>query len=454
MSPAPASRTSHLGSRAKQAEDQAAAFETTRERTLALVEPLNDEQLARVIDPLLSPLVWDLGHIANFEQRWLLGAEGTALDSIYNPFEQPRDIRGELPLLTPEQCFNYMSEVRAAARSKLDELDPFVIELVIQHEQQHNETMLQLLQQLDDYRPPQALTERFVAPSRRPQHIRLRENAARAYRPAASSGLADWVAFPGGRYAIGTDPKGDDDFVYDNERGCHDVQIDAFEIATRPVNNAEFQEWIELGGYEKPHWWSDQGLAWLDETRSEMPLGWSRQGDQFFFTAFGETTPIDPEAPVCHISWFEADAYARAHAARLPTEFEWEVAASYDPRHPQAVDRRRFAWGDSAWSPGAANLDQLAFGTLPAGATDHGFGLIDMLGQVWEWTSSEFTAYPGFEPFCYREYSAPFFDAGYRVLRGGSWATGARSVDNRFRNWDHPQRRQIFSGVRLARNPQ
>lgn len=432
--------------------DQVEAITDARDRTLALIEPLDASDLQRVVDPLLSPLVWDLGHIANFEQRWLIGSDDVALDHVYNPFEQPRDVRGDLPLLNPEDCLAYMDDVRELVIDRFEKLDPFVIELVIQHEQQHNETMLQLLNQLRDYRPPTELVRGFTPPPRGPQHIRLRETAARAFRPAASATLADWVAFPAGNYRIGSAPRAAEDFVYDNERQQHETRVDAFEIATRPVTNAEFQEWIELGGYTKRHWWSEAGLEWLDETGAAMPAGWRRERDGFLQLGFGEERQLDPDAPVCHISWFEADAYARAHAARLPTEFEWEVAASYDPRRPEYMPPRRYAWGDAAWVPGAANLDQLAFGTVSAGATDHGFGLIDMLGQVWEWTSSEFSAYPGFEPFCYREYSEPFFDSGYKVLRGGSWATRARSVDNRFRNWDHPQRRQIFAGMRLARD--
>ncbi len=441
---------SHLTSARQESQD--VALIDARERTLALIEGVDERDLSSVIDPLLSPLLWDLGHIANFEQRWLIGSEDADLDHIYNPFEQPRSDRGELELLTADHCLRYMEEVRDVVLARFNSLDPFLLELVIQHEQQHNETMLQLLRQLDGYVPSESLVSAYSPPPDGPQHIRLRETAARAFRPAATAALSDWVAFPAGSYVVGSSPESEGEFVYDNEREQHTVSVDSFEIATRPVTNAEFQEWIELGGYKKPHWWSADGLAWLDETRVTMPLGWEREGDEYFTREFTRRRAVEPDAPVCHISWFEADAYARAHAARLPSELEWEIAASYDPRHAFEAPRRRFAWGDDPWTPGASNLDQLAFGTVAAGAADHGFGLIDMLGQVWEWTSSTFNAYPGFAPFCYREYSEPFFDSGYRVLRGGSWATRARSVDNRFRNWDHPQRRQIFSGMRLARN--
>jgi iron(II)-dependent oxidoreductase len=433
-------------------EEQALALEDTRARSLALVSELGETDLSRVVDPLLSPLLWDLGHIANFEQRWLLDEASSELDTLYNPFEQPRDQRGDLPILHSDDCFKYMAAVREHVNENFSELDPYLVELVIQHEGQHNETMLQLLRQIDGYTPPAELLGLYVAPSTSPQHLKLRETAARAFRPAASAASADWVAFPSASYAIGSAPSDEQQLVYDNEMNEHEVHLESFEIATHPVSNAEFREWIELGGYERAEWWSAEGRAWLAESGAQMPLGWARDGNDFVETGFGSPRELIGSAPVCHVSWFEADAYARAHGARLPNEYEWEVAASYDARDVTGSPRRRNAWGDHAWTPGAANLDQLAFGTVASGASDHGFGLIDIGGQVWEWTSSEFSAYPGFKPFAYQDYSRPFFDSGYRVLRGGSWATRARTVDNRFRNWDLPQRRQIFAGLRIARS--
>jgi iron(II)-dependent oxidoreductase len=396
-------------------------------------------------------LLWDLGHIANFEQRWLLGSDDGELDSIYNPFEQPRAKRGELPFLHSDECFDYMSAVRDRVIERFGTLDPYLVELVIQHEQQHNETMLQLLRGLDGYVAPDSMRGRYSGPPKSAQHIRLRESAARAYRPAGAGDSRDWVRFPAGSYRVGSEPRGEHELVYDNEMGAHEVALPEFSIATRPVTNGEFRAWMDDGGYERREWWSDEGWDWLHEQLISAPLGWIADGDKFVESGFGARRAVEADAPVCHVNWFEANAYARAHDARLPSEYEWEVAASYDPRRGANGDRRRHSWGDARWSQGAANLDQLAFGTVTAGASDHGYGLIDMNGQVWEWTSTEFNAYPGFEPFCYREYSAPFFEAGYRVLRGGSWATRARTVNNRFRNWDFPQRRQIFSGFRLAK---
>lgn len=439
-------------SRDTRLENQALALEDGRARSLALVSGLSEADLSRVVDPLLSPLLWDLGHIANFEQRWLLHEDNDTLDALYNPFGQPRDQRGDLPILHSVDCFNYMAAVRDQVTEKFDQLDPYLVELVIQHEGQHNETMLQLLRQVEGYTPPTELVDAYVQPSSSPQHIRLREIAARAFRPAARAVTAGWIAFPSASYTIGSTPNDPDELIYDNEMTEHEVHLESFEIATHPVSNAEFREWIELGGYERAEWWSPEGREWLAQSKAQMPLGWLRDGDTFAEVGFGSPRPLLDDAPVCHVSWFEADAYAHAHGARLPNEYEWEVAASYDARDVNGSARRRNAWGDHDWTPGAANLDQLAFGTVASGATDHGFGLIDVGGQVWEWTSSEFNPYPDFKPFAYEDYSRPFFGSGYRVLRGGSWATRARTVNNRFRNWDLPQRRQIFSGMRLARS--
>lgn len=419
--------------------DLAGALAETRERTLALVADLGDDDLSRVLTPLLSPLIWDLGHIANFEQRWLLGGGDGRLDALYNPFKQPRRVRGELAVPRGDECFDYMLRVRERVLDGIDRLDPISVELVIQHEQQHNETMLQLLRMLDGFKPPAAAC--VEAPAL---------GIVRGEVPSR------WIGYADGEYRVGA-TSADDEFVYDNEIGGHGVSLAAFEIALRPVLNGEYREWIDGGGYADTRHWSPEGRAWLAEERARGPLHWRREGGEVFECGFGEPRPLDDRAPVCHVCWFEADAYARAHGARLPTEPEWEVAASRDPGDAPTSPPRRYSWGDDPWRPEFANLDQLAWGAEPAGARDGGSsetvrGPIDMLGQVWEWTASEFTAYPGFEPFRYAEYSAPFFDGGYRVLRGGSWATRARTVDNRFRNWDHPRRRQIFSGFRLARD--
>ena len=251
---------------------------------------------------------------------------------------------------------------------------------------------------------------------------------------------------PGGPCTIGAPAEG---FAYDNERPRHEIDVGDFSIGIGPVTNATYLRFVEGGGYQRREWWSDEGWAWKEQYDITRPGGWTADCGQEWRLASLE--PLHPEQPVAHISWFEADAFARAHGVRLPTEREWEKAATWDP---DLAEARRQPWGGDRPDPSVhANLDHLGWGPAPAGAYPDGaspYGCLGMIGDVWEWTADEFRDYPGFSAHPYREYSEPFFGAGYRVLRGGSWATRARVANPTFRNWDLPQRRQIFSGLRIA----
>ena len=415
------------------------ALSEARERTLALVASISEPDLERVHSPLMSPLVWDLGHIAAFEDLWLghrfAGHQllrGELMD-VYDAFETPRAGRGELPFLRPSAAREYMEEVRARTLETLaggDIGNGVLHELVIRHEHQHNETMLQTLQlaRLSGYQPP------VQAP-----------NGARAAR--GPSGL-ELIRVPAGGCTIGARADG---FAYDNERPRHRTDVRGFMIGSSPIVNATYLNFVEGGGYERREWWSDEGWSWKEEYDITHPAGWT--ADRAAEWRLGKLEPLDPDRPVVHVSWFEADAFARAHGARLPTEIEWEKAATWDQETQTA---RPFPWGDDLPEPGVhANLDLLSAGPLPAGTHPAGaspYGCLGMIGDVWEWTSSTFEGYPGFAAFPYREYSEVFFGHGYRVLRGGSWATRARVGTPSFRNWDLPERRQIFSGLRIARD--
>jgi iron(II)-dependent oxidoreductase len=330
-------------------------FTRVRDRTVALVAHLAPTDMERALDPLMSPLVWDLAHIAAYEDLWLCHRHGgrpllhPELAAIYDAFETPRAVRGELPLLDAAGALGYLEAVRERSLAVLAERgsgDGVLVELVLRHELQHTETMRQ------------AMALAALLPSGEP--------------PAGPiGGRSGWVQVPSGTFAMGAAPGG---FAYDNERPQHAVFVPAFAIARRPVTNLEWRAWVGAAGRD------DCSTAWTGH----------------------------PKAPVCHVSWYDADAFARATGARLPTEAEWEKA--------QAA------------------------------------GVLDDTGYVWEWTSSCFVGYPGFKAHPYREYSEVFFGDRYRVLRGGSWATDRRVATPTFRNWDLPERRQIFSGVRLARD--
>lgn len=435
----------HLG-RELSAEEVTALLAEARARTLLLTASLTDEDLRRQHDPLMSPIVWDLGHIGHFEDVWLrenlrsadVGSEG--LRGIYNPFENPRAVRDSLPLPTLLECRSYLANVR---RAVLEELaargvtgdtrlleDGFVYRMVLQHEYQHNETILQTLQlkQGEPYRAPRQLAPPSAQGERSGEEM---------------------VRFEGGTVTFGTD---DRSAAYDNERPRHPVDVAPFEIDVHPVTNGEYRRFVEAGGYAADEIWSEAGLAWRDEEGLTAPKYWLRVDDQWAERFMDRIVPLDPTRPVCHVCFWEAEAFARWAGKRLPTEVEWETAAAWDPDTGTA---RTYPWGEEAPTPLHANLDALFFETTPVGAYPEGrsaLGCDDMLGNVWEWTASDFTAYPGYETFPYPEYSEAFFGDEYRVLRGGSWATRFGAIRNTFRNWDYPIRRQIFSGFRCARD--
>ena len=425
-------------------EHLAAGLADARERTLQLVAPLADDDLHRQHDPLMSPVLWDLGHIAAFEELWLTRnldgvIEFTEMPGLYNPFEHPRRVRGELRLPGLAEVRETMEEIRARVLARLAHADfdgghellreGYAYHMVLQHEYQHGETILQTLQ-LKQGAP-------YVPPVRRPLPPR---------RSPAPGGM---VRFPGGFVELGT---GDRSAAYDNERPAHAVRLPPFWIDATPVTSGAYLEFIEAGGYRRREWWSEAGWAWLQEAGVRAPKYWSREGGEWRSRVMDLVRPVDPDRPVCHVCWYEADAYARFAGKRLPTEAEWEAAASWDPATGTA---RAFPWGDEPPTGALANVDQLAFETAPVGTYERNvspIGCSGMIGDVWEWTASDFAGYPGFRAFPYAEYSEVFFGSEYKVLRGGSWATRPGAIRNTFRNWDYPIRRQIFSGFRCARD--
>jgi iron(II)-dependent oxidoreductase len=347
-------------------------LEQTRRRTLSLVQHLSQRDLTRVLDPIMSPLAWDLGHIAAYEDLWIghrlggLPLMHEELAALYDAFETPRAVRGDLEFLRGAPLTEYLDAVRERTRAVTamhGVTDRH--ELVLRHELQHDETILQVLALAG------LLPDGWGVPS-------------------AVAGDDGWSLVPGGTFALGAD---DDGFAYDNERPRHPVEVAPFRIARRPVTNATWLTFTEGGGYERRPWWSHESWMWKEEYDiGDCPRS-VRTGD--------------PDAPVAHVSWFEADAFARWAGARLPTEAEWEKAAT------------------SGQTAG--------------------------IGEVWEWTASPFAGYPGFRAYPYPEYSEPFFGDRYRVLRGGSCVTHPRVASHTFRNWDLPQRRQLFAGLRLAK---
>jgi iron(II)-dependent oxidoreductase len=432
----------------------AGALEDARARSLGLLEPLPDADLLRQHSPLMSPLAWDLAHVGNYEDLWLLGSltgerSRADLDDVYDAFRHPRADRPALPMLGPEDARSYIAGVRGRALDILDALDldsgdqaagtgllagGFVYGMVVQHEHQHDETMLATLQ-----------LRAAPYPAPRP--------ASAPAAPGATKGVSAEVLVPAGSFVMGTDP-GTEPWAYDNERPAHVVDLPAFWIDTTPVTSGAYLEFMADGGYGRPRLWTPEGWAWRTSAGLVAPQFWARtDGDGWTRVRFGRREPLPLDEPVQHVCWYEADAYARWAGRRLPTEAEWEKAASWTA----AGTKRRYPWGDDPPLPARANLwhpgtpfSPAGAASVPAGASP--WGAHQLIGDVWEWTASDFAAYPGFRSFPYREYSEVFFGSDYKVLRGGSWATHPAAVRTTFRNWDYPIRRQIFSGFRCARD--
>jgi len=424
----------------------ASRLANVRTRTFDMTDVLDDDDLSTQFSPLMSPLVWDMGHIANFEEFWLLreldgrAAHDAERDAMYNPFDNPRWTRSELPLLDRNEATEYLNEVRHDVDSLLTRSNlvdghdlarsGYVFEMVVQHEAQHQETMLQAL----NLRPD--LESYALSAIRSLPDSRSVEDTAR-------------VIVTGGPFVLGTDDRAS---AYDNERPAHEIHVDTFGIDKFPVTNRRYARFVESGGYHTEELWSSDGWDWRTSVDHAGPQGWDRDGQGGWTqTVFGHKRRLDPTEPVIHVSYFEAEAFAAFEGGRLPSEAEWAKAANWAPA---ATEPRRYPWGDNRPTSVLANIGQSAWGPVPIGsypAGASGYGVEQLLGDVYEWTSSSFTPYPGYTTFPYPEYSEVFFgDTNFRVLRGASWATSPSVARNSFRNWDYRQRRQIFSGIRLA----
>ena len=420
------------------------ALTRARERSRLLPAAVDDDALVRQHSPLMSPLVWDLAHVGNQEELWLVRDVGGRapvrqdIDQLYDAFKHARADRPSLPLLGPAGARSYVREVRDKVLDVLEHsplegrrlLDQaFAFGMVAQHEQQHDETMLATHQ----LRAGAAVLD---APPPPP--------------PPPASLPASEVLVPGGPFTMGTSTE---PWALDNERPDHVVQVAPFFIDTAAVTNGAYQRFIDAGGYDEPSWWTAPGWAHRQEAGLVAPAFWRREGDTWWRLRFGIREQVPPDEPVMHVSFHEAQAYARWAGRRLPTEAEWEKAARWDPATGRS---RRYPWGDDDPGPRHANLGQRHLRPAGAGAYPQGaspLGVHQLIGDVWEWTSSAFGGYPGFAAFPYPEYSRVFFGAQYKVLRGGSFGSDAVAVRGTFRNWDYPIRRQSFSGFRCARDP-
>lgn len=455
-------------------------IETMREvrsRTLDLVADLNDDQMIGPRLPTINPPLWEIGHVAWFQEFWVLRhlrkqkplLEGG--DRIYNSTDVAHDTRWELLLPSRENTLRYMDAVLSGAINHLDASKKHTSEeiyfylLVTFHEDMHDEAITYTRQTLA-YPPP-----KFASAAKPP-----------SLQATAGGPLPGDVEIPGGIYLLGA--TSDFPFVFDNEKWAHPVEIKPFRIARAPVTNGEFAAFVEDGGYRRREFWSEEGWRWLQsggspqlehsfakfwhkpidehsklQARAEKidhPVYWRREsGGRWQQRIFDRYLPLNEHLPLIHVSWYEAEAYCNWAGRRLPNEAEWEMAASAEPgRDGRRISgrRRKFPWGDDSPTPERTNLDWRASGLIEVGAHTEGdsaFGCRQMIGNVWEWTASEFQPYPGFTVDPYKEYSQPWFGT-HKVLRGGCWTTRSMLIRNTWRNFYTPDRRDVWAGFRTC----
>jgi gamma-glutamyl hercynylcysteine S-oxide synthase len=415
-----------------------AALERAREATDEILAAVPEARQVAQVAPGHAPLVWDLALIAHFEELWLLrNLNGSApLEEqhaeVYAAF---RARNGKLPPLRPEQVRAYADHVREHALHLVDHIDfdapnalvrrGFVFGLVLQHELQHQETMLETLQ----------LDTAAEYPTR--------EEPPPDEAPAGP----DEILVEAGSFILGAT---DEPWAYDNELVPHEVEVRSYYIDRQPVTNAQFVEFVAQRGYDSAKHWSERGWEWRENEDVKAPLYWQLGDHGWERVRFGRREPVPLEEPVQHVSFFEAEAYAHWAGKRLPTEAEWERAAAWDERRGKS----RFPWGREFMGY-EANLARRRFRPAPVGSYAGGAspsGCVQLTGDVWEWTSSHFLPYPGFLSFPYPEYSEVYFGEEYRVLRGGSWATDPLVARGSFRSWELPGRRHHFAGFRCARD--
>ncbi len=419
-----------------------------RQRTFDLIEDLSDQQLMGPRLAIVNPLLWEVGHVAWFQEKWVLrhvcGEKPLRkdADALYDSIAIPHDARWDLPLPSRDDTLAYARAVRDRVSERLLRGEPkpeFVYHVMysVFHEDMHTEAFTYTRQTLA-YPAPRAVMRGTLD----------KQTEASGTEPAGDAEI------PGGTFLLGA-PR-EEPFVFDNEKWAHPVEVKPFAIARTPVTQAEFAAFVDDGGYRRREWWSDEGWAWRESAGAEHPVYWQKDGGGWLRRDFDTWVPLEPHRPVLHVNWYEAEAFCRWAGRRLPTEAEWEMAASAEPdgRGGLLPRKRRFPWGNDRPSPSRARLDWRGMGCADVMAYPQGdsaFGCRQMIGNVWEWTSSVFLPFPGFEPDPYKEYSAPWFRTR-RVLRGGCWCTRARLIRNTWRNFYTPDRRDVWAGFRTCRD--
>ena len=411
-----------------------------RRRTLDLVADLSDAQLMGAKLDIVNPLLWEIGHIAWFHEKWVLrhvlGRPSIRSDSdtLWDSMAIAHDTRWDLPLPTREETIDYMGRVNDAILETLVTQEPtpdllYHARYAAHHEDMHGEAFTYTRQ-----------THGYAAPS---------------LTGMTSDGFAQGgpcigdVQLAVDEFLLGA--KDDGRFAFDNEKWAHEVRLEPFDIAKAPVAQGEFAAFVDDGGYSRQDLWTADGWEWRESAAVEHPVYWRSQAPGFWERrVFDRWVELEQHKPVIHVNWHEALAYCRWANRRLPTEAEWEAAATLMPNG--ATEKRRFPWGEVSPDPSRANLDSVVLSCVDVGACSAGdseMGCRQMVGNVWEWTSSDFEPYPGFSPDPYEAYSEPWFHTR-KVLRGGCWASRGRMLSSTYRNFYEPHRCDVLAGFRTC----
>ena len=413
-----------------------------RQRTFDLVADLSDEQLLGPRLAIVNPLLWEIGHVAWFQEQWVLRhglgeppirADG---DALYDSSAVAHDTRWDLPLPSRAETLAYMREVRDRVLDRLrrEKPSPRLLYLALSPSSTRTCTTRR-----SPTRGRRSAT-RAAGPGRSERRARPARRRATSASPAGSS---CWGPTPASRSSSTT------------RSGRTRWRSRPSRSRGAPVTQAEFAAFVDDGGYGRRELWSPAGWGWRTSAGAEGPVYWRRAGGGWQRRDFDRWVALEPHRPVIHVNWYEAEAYCRWAGRRLPTEAEWEAAASLEPTADGTRftgRKRRFPWGDEPPTPARANLDARALGCVDVGALpagDSAFGCRQMIGNVWEWTASDFLPYPGFAPDLYADYSQPWFGT-HKVLRGGCWVTRSRLLRNTWRNFYPPDRRDVWAGFRTC----
>ena len=425
-------------------------LEDAHSRTLELLEDLDDQQLMGPKLPTVNPLLWEIGHVAWFSEQFVLRklhnyqASRPELDNIYDSIAIEHPTRWDLPLLNLDECLTYIDEIKDKLCSRLNhgdatEADSFIYQFATFHQDMHNEAYTYSRQTLGYPTPTFSVSK----------DLNLNNDDFGPHPGDAQ--------IPGGKFVLGASHNAR--FLFDNEKWAHEVMAYPFQISKAPVTNEEFAAFVKDDGYKRRDLWPDIGWTWLKEEGAGSPPHWVPDGGgKWLMKRFDQLIDLPPYEPVIHVNWYEASAYCRWANRRLPTEIEWEIAASMEPDGSGTVlsdSKRTYPWGNDKNTIKRANLDGRGMGCVDVAAFadgDSAFGCRQMLGNIWEWTNSTFQPYPGFVSDAYKEYSEPVFYTR-KVLKGGAWATRSRMINNSHRNFFTHERRDILAGFRTCAIP-